>query len=130
MADSPPPLDDVEINGEEEEEKEEDTTLRPDPEPQPEEEPLFAETEQPVEKKVVVEQPEPVVTSFPAPTLEATAAVEGSPEPVVKPTTSSKEVEPPAATKTLDLFADDEEAEVCSSAGKDWLKLLGRCLFR
>ena len=101
MADSPPPLDDVEIS--QEEEKDVEPILEPDPEPEPpEEEPLFADMDKP-------EEPEPI-TSFPAPTLEATAAEPEAPKP-------KEVVEPPAASKTLDLFEDEEdkvEAEVRS----------------
>lgn len=105
MADSPPPLDDVEIS--QEEEKSEEPLFKPDPEPEAEE-PLFADMEQPEEKTVVIEQPEPV----PAPTLEATAADPEPPKP--------KREEPAATSKSLDLFADEEdkmEAEVCSLLG-------------
>lgn len=106
MADSPPPLDDVEIS--QEEEKSEEPLFKPDPEPEAEEAPLFADMEQPEEKTVVIEQPEPV----PAPTLEATAADPEPPKP--------KREEPAATSKSLDLFADEEdkmEAEVCSLLG-------------
>lgn len=105
MADSPPPLDNVDIDDAEEAEASEEPSYKPEepsskPEPEPDEEPLFAETEPEVPK--VEQQPEPF-TTFPAPTLEATA-VEESPEPVVKP----KGVES-ATSKPLDLFGEDED---------------------
>ena len=107
MAESPPPLDEVDI----EQEEEEEVAKAPEPEPE-EEEPLFADMEKPEETvpepkpKEVDPEPDPEPAAFSAPTLEATAAEE-SPVPVVK-----AKVEEP---KTLDLFGEDEdkmEAEV------------------
>ncbi len=118
MADSPPPLDDVEFDQEEEVGEEPAGNLEPEEvggdrepliKPESEEKPLFAEMEQPPEE---TKSPEPI-TTFPAPTatLETTAAEESpEPEPVMmKP--SPKLVEA-ASSRPLDLFEDEEDVKV------------------
>lgn len=113
MADSPPPLDDVDFKSEEEVEVSGEPSEKAKPEPEAvEEEPLFAEMEKPEEpKKEEPKEEEPVeaehITIIPAPTLEATAVEESpEPEPVVKPKVESA----PAPSKPLDedLFGEDE----------------------
>lgn len=101
MADSPPPLDNVEISQEEEEIGEKDEVCQDSSD-----EPLFAETASEVVTEKPKEQEEPKA-SLPAPTLETTAAVE---EPAVPATQDLVES---ASSKPLDLFGDDQmEAEV------------------
>lgn len=103
MSDSPPPLDDVEIKGDEDlkgQEEQEDQNPISQPESPKEEEPLFAEMEKPGEP-----EPEPELSSFEPPTLEATAAEEPPAKPVVKDTPSLVEA---ATSKPLDLFGDEE----------------------
>lgn len=123
MADSPPPLDDVEINQEEEEEEkpakttaeesdQDEPEVEPEVEPEP---PLFAESLQPEssgdkqeeqkqeEKKDVKEEDIEKISFMPPPTLEATAAEESAPEPV-----SKGEASVPAQPKVMDLFEEDK----------------------
>ena len=93
MADSPPPLDDVEI-AQKEEEVCQDSSERED-------EPLFGETLPP---EVVTEEQEEPKASLPAPTLETTE------EPAVP---ASQDLVETASSKPMDLFGDDQmEAEV------------------
>lgn len=103
MADSPPPLDDVDIPQEEGERGEEEEVCHDSSDK--EEEPLFAET---ASSEVVAEKPkeqEEPKASLPAPTLETTE------EPAVPATQDL--VETASSTKPLDLFGDDQmEAEV------------------
>lgn len=104
MADSPPPLDDVEINQEEEDVQEPPSQ----PEPLKEEEPLFADMEEEQEQQQPEPEPEPEPEPLPPPTLEATAAEEPPAKPVVKDTPSLVES---AASKPLDLFGEEEKME-------------------
>ena len=124
MADSPPPLDDVEINQESEDEAPSTVTSKePDP-PLSEEPPLFAETEEPEDPGIPVdfeeekEEPEVPSITVPPPTLEATAAEEVS-EPAEE--IGGSTLVESAATKPLDLFKDYEKEtetgkEVCDIA--------------
>ncbi len=112
MADSPPPMDDIDIMQDEEkplfadmEKPEEDPAVKEDTEEE-EEDPELPEEHAPQPALAATTPLGP--TSVPAPTLEPTVVEEESPEPVKK---ESPNLVESASTKPSDLFADEEDIE-------------------
>ncbi len=110
MADSPPPLDDVEIeapteplvakSGPEEQEVDEDENLFADALQSPLVTPSDSKTsDSALEQQDPIKKPE-AETTAPPPTLEPTVTVQDSPE------TSKK---PSGATQPMDLFGEEED---------------------